>query len=836
MADLRITELPPLVGTDVQPDVDQVAVADVSASETKKVTPTGLAQAALGTPVADGGLANGIILADKINWGSITAESINGTAITVDTLPGDRLTDRSVTSGKVGVLGSINLDDGAVVTAKILDGAVTTPKIADAAVTSQKLGADAAISNISDNSLQGAKIVDGTIGTTQLADASVPEAKLAADAAIGNIADGSITTAKLMDSAVTTEKVADAAITSQKLDDGVALSNLVDGTVPGDKLEPGGVGTDQLADGGVTTAKLASGAALGNLANGSLSTDLLMDGAITTAKVGDAQITSQKLAADAAIGNITDGSLSGGKITDGTINTDQLADGSVTLAKLSGDSLSGSLPAGSITTEKLRDGAVTTAKIGDGQVTSQKLASGAANANIAVNSLAGEKLADGSVDASAKLVAGSVSADQLGVNSVTTAKINQFAVTEGKLADDSVSVRTINPNVVDPDGGLIFKTTGIGIDNTIVGGSYAGITYNAQGVITAVDASGLIPSSDLPIATTAELGAVSVPTAGGLTVSGGGALSHTNILTAGAYAGIAYDDHGHITSVVDGGLVPNLSLPIAGTTASDIGAVYVPTGGNLQVLTDGALGHINVVAAGNYTKVQVDAAGHVVNGQNLQATDIPDISADKIVGGELNAALLPNKSITREKLADYSISYIQEATPTALDPGHIGCLWYQESTGQLRMWNGNSWMPVGFGRLSVDNLRWGGLFDATTGLVTVVTGQGTQAGVKAGDALPVATNNLGGIYFVAEVAGGNVSVTPDATYTVGDWCLCVNEEFGWTFINANDGGGGGGGGGVLRLNDLLNVDTGTPADGALLAFNADSNTWVAATEIDCGTF
>ena len=38
--------------------------------------------------------------------------------------------------------------------------------------------------------------------------------------------------------------------------------------------------------------------------------------------------------------------------------------------------------------------------------------------------------------------------------------------------------------------------------------------------------------------------------------------------------------------------------------------------------------------------------------------------------------------------------------PTVTSEDHVGCLWYQESTAQLRMYNGNSWMPVGFGRLS----------------------------------------------------------------------------------------------------------------------------------------
>ena len=385
MADLRISELPPVTGPDIQPSTDVLAVADISATTTKKVTPTGVVQAALGKTVTDGGLSEGIILANKIKWDSLPAQSINGEGIIINSLPGDRLVDGSVTSGKVGELGSVNLTDGAITTAKILNAAVTTEKLADGAVTSQKLGANA------------------------------------------------------------------------------------------------------------------------------------------------------------AIGNITDGSLDGAKLIDGSVNGGQ------------------------------------------------------------------------------KLSAGSVTAAVMGGSSVGTDSLQAFAVTEGKLADDSVVLRTLNPSVIDPDGGLKLAVDGIAIDNAIVSGAYAGITYNEQGLITAIDPSGVIPSTDLPPATTTTLGAVSVPSSGGLAVSGAGELTINNSVAATSYAGLVYNSHGLITSSSADGLVPSASLPIAGTTASEIGAVYVPGTGNLRVAADGKLSHASVAIAGTYPKVQVDAAGHVVDGFSVRA-------------------------------------------------------------------------------------------------------------------------------------------------------------------------------------------------------------------------
>ena len=150
------------------------------------------------------------------------------------------------------------------------------------------------------------------------------------------------------------------------------------------------------------------------------------------------------------------------------------------------------------------------------------------------------------------------------------------------------------------------------------------------------------------------------------------------------------------------------------------------------------------------------------------------------------------------------------------------------------MWNSNSWMPVGFGRLSQENLRWGGVVDADTGLVTGVTEAGTTAGIKIGEQPPAASDPLGGIYLLVGNSGSNIAVTPGVTYDSGDWCLCVNEAEGWIRIDTLTGGGGGGGATVL--NELLDVSTANNQEGDFLTYNEASNQWINTHVIDCGTF
>ena len=696
MADLPISSLPSINAAEVQPNIDQLALADTSASETKKVTPTAAVTAALSKTPANGGLPNDTILADKIDWSGAQDESVPGRVIQKNSLNGDRIVDKSITSGKIGdgEVKTLNIENQAVTTDKIRDLAVTTEKIADAAVTSQKLATNAAVDNIALNSLDGSKIIDETI---------------------------------------------------------------------------------------------------------------------TSNKIVDGAITAEKLGVDAAIDNIT---------------------------------------AGSITTEKLADGLISTDKLADGAVTSQKLATDAAINNIGINTLDGTKIIDKSIDGSTKIIDGSITSDQLAVDSVSTIKIQDFAITNQKLADNSVTARNLDGSIIDPDGGLELTDQGIGIENDIISGVFAGISYDEHGLITAVDPSGLVPSTDLPPATETTLGAVIVPTTGGLSVTGTGELSHSNLIVPGTFAGIIYDNHGHITSVSPDGQIPSSSVPIAGTTADDIGGIYVPPSSHLDVAPDGALTHDANTIAGTYTKVTVDSAGHVTLGEGLSASDIPAIDAGQIAG-EIGSDQLAECSVTAPKICDYATCLMQEDNPGAGD--FLGQFWYTPSTAQLRVYARGSgpeniWLPVGFGALQANNLRWGGTYDADTDTVVSLTAIGTSEGLTAGQPFPPPSDQKSGLYFICQTPG-NSMVQPNLNginHTAGDWALCIDAAQGWIHIDANASSGGGGGS-AQYLNDLLDVEIGGAASpfstapavalsgDHLLRFDGGAGLWRNTDIIDGGS-
>jgi len=347
-----------------------------------------------------------------------------------------------------------------------------------------------------------------------------------------------------------------------------------------------------------------------------------------------------------------------------------------------------------------------------------------------------------------------------------------------------------------------------------VAGSANGTVYDAQGHITG--STPILPT-EVPIATTTDVGGVYVPANSGLSIGNDGELDHSQNVTANTISGLTFNDTGHITNAVP---LASGDIPTASPTVK--GGVIVP-GPILTVANTGAITHTDSgVSAGTYTKVTVNSTGHVTTGAQLVAADVPGLDASKIVSGQLGTAFYADNSITRFKLADYSISYIQESQPTEIDPGSIGMLWLQESTAQLRMWNGNSWFAVGLGRLVQENLRWGGLIDASTGLVTVVTRFGLNAGLAVGAPLPDPIDQIGGLYVVIEVGGSNIGQTPGVNYDEGDWCLCVDQANGWTRIDTLSGGGGG----AQFLNDLLDVNITNVQDGDTLVFDAGTGRWV----------
>jgi hypothetical protein len=583
------------------------------------------------------------------------------------------------------------------------------------------------------------------------------------------------------------------------------------------------------------TAKLslagAVAAGLRALPNGAISGAKLIPESVTGTEIASGSITSTELATDAVVTiSVADQAITNAKLAAG-IDGAKLVAGSVGAAQLS---------ANAITAAGLADGAVDTAAVLDGAITNAKLAAGIDGAKLSDGTITNAKLAGGIPGS--KLVAGSIStrelaagivtATELADNAVDTAAVQDAAITNAKLAAgidgakltaDSVSAAKIPQASLDRG---IDKTSGaIGHTNAVTAGSRNGITFDAYGHVTGTAA--LVPS-DLPAATATAIGGVSVPTGSGLAVSGVGALAHSNTVAAGRRNGITYDAHGHITGAA---ALVAADLPTA--TSATAGAASFP-GPDVVVSGTGSVTHAaSGVAAGVYAKVTVSASGHVTAGASLTPSDIPSLDASKITGGVLDPGRIKDGSITRQMLADYSITYIQEGNPPA-SGNHAGTLWLQESTGQLRMWNSNSWFPIGFGRLSAENLRYCGTFNAATGAISGVTPFGVTEGFKLGDQVPAASDKLAGVYLVVATPGNGTAATAGVAYDAGDWILCNGVTAGWTRIDTLSGGGGGGG--ATHLNDLLDVTISTGAVAGDLLQLAASGQWLNVSELDCGGY
>lgn len=474
------------------------------------------------------------------------------------------------------------------------------------------------------------------------------------------------------------------------------------------------------------------------------------------------------------------------------------------------------MPADSIPGAKLEDDAITSDKIADNAVTTDKIADGA------------------------------VTTDKIPNDAVTTAKIDDDAITSAKIADGEIKLADLD--AANYGRGLDKSSSNVGITNSITGGTFAGITFTDQGLISAVDPDGTgdVPRADLPIATATDVGVSSIPTTGGLTITGTGELSIDNTVTGAQHTKITYDEHGLVTA---GENIGPADLPIA--TNTTVGAVQVPATDDdgdtaLDIAADGDLTHATSgITEGTYEKVTVNKYGHVTAGTDLVAADIPNLDASKITSGTLGVSSntpdlgispqeyvtsIPPSGISRRHFSNTSISYIQEAQPTSTATAGTdqtvfrGCLWFKESTGQLYMFNGNGWHIVAGGQLTQENLRFCGTYNAETNAIVSLTDEGTAEQLQngdiaftVGDSVPNCDDKISGCYFLVETAGSNLAVNDVAgnDFTVGDLLLAISQASGWVQVEGSFSGGGGGGGFWQR--------SGAAPDATLTPINAADN-------------
>ena len=833
MADKRITELQAIDAAGTQGSVDVLAIADVSAAETKKITAGDLVAAGL-----SGGVPDGSIPGEKIEVGSIPGNRLENNSVGPRELVPDAVqtihikaenviggNDRAISRIAYKTVTSGNIADGAIESRHLSNSInIDGDQISDGSITSDQI-VNLHGSKLDDRSVPGVKLELNTVTAAEIATNAVGADELQADAVgTAHIQNLAVTNAKLASDSVTTDKLADQSVTDAKVAFGINGAKLQLNSVNTPQLAAGAVGTTELKDNAVTSDKIAANA---------VGTDELADLAVTEAKIATDAVTNTKLA---------DSSVATENLQNKAVTSEKLADNSVSGLQLAPDSVSGvHISDNAVSNEHLASG-IDGAKLANGSVANVKLASGIDGAKLTVRSVPGSALVGGSVT-SAEIAGDAVGSSELADNSVDTGALQDDSITTPKYRNASVT----NEKLADGIDGSKLLDASVPLDK-LAGGTLPPEAFDEipltalpeapSGTVLAGPITGSpadpnyrkLVGADLPAATADDKGAVSVPTTGGLAVNGAGAVSINNTVAAGGFPFINYNEHG---LVIGGRALSNSDLPPP--ALGEIGGVKA--GDGITIANDGTISQAKTgVTPDSYAKVTVDDMGNVTAGGELEASDIPNIEWDQINNPSIDSQALADKSVQMRHLADYSISFIQEIQPTITADVHVGTFWFRESTAALHQWNGNSWMSVGIGRLSAENLRYCGIFNADTNEITGLTQFGAAEGFVVGERIPDATDDRTGVYFVCEVAGSNVTVVPGVGFDEGDWCLCNGLAAGWVRIDTMVGGGGGGGGsGATRLEDLFDVAIPLATEGAFLQLASDGQ-WKDVYSIDAGVF
>jgi len=407
--------------------------------------------------------------------------------------------------------------------------------------------------------------------------------------------------------------------------------------------------------------------------------------------------------------------------------------------------------------------------------------------------------------------------------SIPVAKVNLSGINGSNISAGTIAASKLDTATIPATGGVtvssnnlqlvaptspIVRNAGTGslehATSGVTAGTYTKVTVDTKGHVTA---GTTLVGADVPVATSAVIGGVSVPAAGGLALTGGGALSHSNTVAGGAStrSGITYDAQGHIvstvalvasdlpvaTNAVKGAVIAGTGLAVDGNgilstavaTTSDLGGIKIGSefglnGSNQLLLATQA----NVAGGTAYPKVTVNSKGVVTAGAALTASDIPSLDASKITTGSVDIARIAANTITGAKLANYAVSKIGDTQPTA---DHIGQFFFNPISRDLFLFDGNVFQPIG---ISVGEIVFAGTFDASvgggTGHVASVTAEGTAIGLVSGSPLPAAATANNRYYLVVSEAGTITSGNaPNVALAPPDIILSTGIQ--WTEIDVS---------------------------------------------------
>ena len=371
-------------------------------------------------------------------------------------------------------------------------------------------------------------------------------------------------------------------------------------------------------------------------------------------------------------------------------------------------------------------------------------------------------MADGAIT-TAKIDAAGLAAAAIATDAITTAKVLDGAITGAKMADDSATIVSAGT----PVGSGAFEGQQWFDTNTSVQYVWDSTTWVRQAAINVINFT-----DSTPVAFS-----VAYPDNHTATVT-------TTLDTQVANTAFLGPATGADTAPTFRAVVP-ADLPDA--TASTKGIIQPGTG---LAVNGGTLNHSNSVAADTYTKVTVDAQGHVSAGALLEAADIPNIDAAKITTGELPTARLADNAVTIDKLSDYSTASLGETFPT---PSFIGQIHLNPLDKSFFMWDGNVFVPIG---ISAGQIIFAGTFDASTpsgvGQVASITPEGAAAGFTVGSAVPSSAPGNNKHYLVVSEGGTITSGNaPNVALAPPDLILSVYNTTspGWVEVDVSSGAG-----------------------------------------------
>ena len=402
--------------------------------------------------------------------------------------------------------------------------------------------------------------------------------------------------------------------------------------------------------------------------------------------------------------------------------------------------------------------------------------------------------------------AGTIAGSAVANGGIDTTQLADDGVTAAKLADESsVDLVTTLPGsgafvgqiALDTDDDKIYCWDGTSWVSVKAAGSVNSVIGSSSGVVNiSVSTSGdevtisttldntsaaaqflagptasagaatyrTIAGGDLPTATTTTKGAVIV-NGNGLTIASDIiAIDNTVVAEGTDYHVVQYSANGLVTAgrTIVGSDVPNAA-------SGSVGVVSPGTG--LTTDAFGVLDHSNSVTAGTGTKVTFDSEGHITGSEALAEADIPNLSATKITTGTFTVDRLADDAVTAPKLANYAVTTIGEAQPTA---DHIGQFFFNPLTRDLYLWDGNVYQPVG---ISAGEIVLAGTYDASTNLLDSVTAEGAAAGYTNGQALPAAAELNNRYYVVVSQTGTGSAPAPTVTLEPPDILLSNGTSY-----------------------------------------------------------